>query len=168
MRVLWFVISKQFAALEIFEFRGAARVFDFACLTSIYHADCVSRLTVKSFSTRRTCARFDSLKINTRSNARDATLCGREVSRSSHRRHRRCSDCNAFECVQARRRLCMRSNRASSVARYPGNTRWNKALRQSLMARSCKLLWENLFLRELVNETTYWPLICANKIKKMR
>jgi len=53
-------------------FRGAARAF--ACSASIYRADCISRLTVKSFAMRRTCARFDSLKIDTLSNARDGTL----------------------------------------------------------------------------------------------
>jgi len=54
--------------------------------------DCVSRLTVKSLAARRRVrarAQLDPLKIDTRSNSREATLSGREVSRR-RRRRRRC------------------------------------------------------------------------------
>ena len=114
-----FIALCDFQIIRSFgHFRGAARAF--ACSAPIYRADCISRLTVKSFATRRTCARFDSLKIGTLSNARDATLYGREVSRSSHRRRRRrrccssgCIDCNRMHSSETRT-LCMRSTRASS------------------------------------------------------
>jgi len=47
----------------------------------------------------------------------------------------------AIECIQARRRLSACGLlELPPVAQYLGNTRWNKALRQSSVARSCKLL----------------------------